>query len=390
MTLRTKKVAHPKKEDGEATPRNSQRVKMPHNSVFVLGSRTNAKWLHGVRADKRPLADKCEEERAYNGQRISLTFRNIGTYTNRTRTKIWGQGAKSKFQATAGDVITINNSEMESMIIAFGKENHQVDFDWDAEYGEGYDVVNLVVSKNPSIATLFLCGDEISNLRVKMAILERAIPCRLTREKPTDTAGRRSPVVRRTIFSLSGDENPLFRDCDANQSESVGDLAILFYISRFYPGEPDPSISAREMHRVASNVFARITQANELLFLWQELRGMPFNASTRATHQVRRIGVDSTPSRGSSLADGSKPAEAFEGEMEVWEEYAEEAGYISGEVFTIVDCCFWPVLTEIVRRWEGWSERRYPNLANYWRKVGAMPTTRQAMIEKGDEGRQTA
>ncbi|KAI4150367.1 MAG: hypothetical protein LQ340_004125, partial [Diploschistes diacapsis] len=287
MTLRTKKVLHPAQaKAGSSTPRNSQKVPMPHNSVFVLGSRTNSKWLHGVRADKRPQTEKSDEERAYGGQRISLTFRNIGTFTNRPRTRIWGQGAKSKFQATAGAISTANNAEMEAMITAFGKENHQVDFDWDAEYGAGFDVINLVVTKAPSSAILFLCGDELSNLRVKVAVFERGIPCRMTRTKAKDIAGKRSPVLRRTIFSLSGDENPLFRDNDANRSESVGDLAILFYINRFYPAEPEPgTVSAREMHRVASNVFARITQANELLFLWQELRGTPFNASTRATHQ---------------------------------------------------------------------------------------------------------
>ena len=393
MTLRTKKLAHPKPEAGESPPRNSQRIRMPHNSVFVLGCRTNMKWLHGVRPDKRPQSEKSEEERAYGGQRISLTFRHIGTYTDRSRTRIWGQGAKSKFAATAGLVSIQNNAEMEAMIAAFGKENQQVDFDWDAEYGEGFDSLNLVVPSTQRRTTLYLCNDDLSNLRVKMAVIQRSIPCRMTRSKPTDPSGRRSPIVRRTIFSLSGDENPLFRDSDANQSESVGDLAILFYISRFYPSEPEPDthVSAREMHRVASNVFARITQANELLFLWQELRGEAFNASTRATHQVRRLGAEPAGRRPSedSFMDGGPPsAQAFEGEMEVWEEYAEEAEYISGEVFTIVDCAFWPVLNEVVRRWEGWSERRYPHLANYWRKIGAMASTRQAVMEKGEDGEQ--
>ena len=446
---------------------------MPHNSVFVLGSRSNARWLHGVRADKRPQAQKSEEERAYGGQRISLTFRNIGTFTNRQRTKIWGQGAKSKFQATAGNISTANNAEMETMIRALSNENQQPDFDWDAEYGSGFDVINLVVTKAPTDAVLFLCKDELSNLRVKMAIKERRIDCRMTKSKPpTDGSGRRSPVVRRTIFSLSGDENPLFRDSDANQSESIGDLPILFYISRFYPAEPDPgTVSAREVHRAASNVFARITQANELLFLWQEMRGTPFNASTRATHTVRRLSTEpsstttttgsttSLLSRGSSQspspsltatssvpsstntitaasltstlinappgalplgnpllhpttgiirpqhrpssisssstflsADGSASAsatklqEAFEGEMEVWEEYAEEAEFISGEMFTIVDCGFWPVLNELVRKWGGWSEKRYPNLASYWRKIGGMDPVWMGVADKGDEG----
>ena len=387
MTLRTKKLMHPKREEGESAPRNSQKVPMPHNSVFVLGWRSNAKWLHGVRADKRPESDRTDEEKAFGGERISLTFRHIGTFTNRNRSKIWGQGAVSKFQATAGEVSTSNNSQMEAMIAAFGRENQQVDFDWDAEYGEGFDVMNLVVSGTPRRATLFLCGDETSNLRAKMSVLERGFPCRITQTKPAEAPSRRPSTVRRTIFSLSGDENPLFRDVDASQSETLGDLAILFYISRFYAPEPNPNVSARELHRVDSNLFARITQANELLFLWQQLRGMPLSISTRATHQVRHIQHHggSTTSPQQSIAD-ERPTEAFEGEMEVWEEYAEESEFVSGEVFTIVDCAFWPVLTEVVRRWEGWSEKRYPNLASYWKKIGAMPSTRQALAEKGDRG----
>ena len=385
MTLRTKKVVHPQREERETSPRNSQKVPMPHNSVFVLGSRTNAKWLHGIRADKRLEREKAEEEKAFSGERISLTFRNIGTFTNTDRSKIWGQGAVSKFQATAGDVSTSNSAEMEAMIMAFGKENHQVDFDWDAEYGEGFDVMNLVVSATQIRATLFLCSDELSNLRVKMAIADRGFPCRVTQARPTTVPSRRPSAVRRTIFSLSDDENPMFRDADASKSETLGDLAILFYISRFYACAPNPNVSAQAIHRVESNIFARITQANEILFLWQQLRGTLLSVSTRATHQVRRMQRGGMTDPQQTAAD-ARPNETFECEMELWEEYAEETEFIAGEVYTIVDCAFWPVLNEVVRRWEGWSEKRYPNLANYWKKVGAMPSTRQALAERGDKG----
>ena len=384
MTLRTKKSAHPKRESGQAIARNSQKIPMPHNSVFVLGWRTNGRWLHGIRPDKRMKNERSPEELAYEGERISLTFRNIGTFTNVERTKIWGQGARSKNQTTAGDVSTTNNTEMEAMILAFGKENQQADFNWDAEYGTGFDVMNLV----SNTATLFLCSDEIANLRVKMAIRGRKFPCTFTRSKPASSLSiQRSG---RTIFALSGNEVPVFRDMDAANSETLGDIAILFYLGKLYPFFSSTETSSSEIHRIASNVFPRITQANELLFLWQELRGSPLTASTRATHQIRRMSTSteraSQPGETNNPLATSNPIEAFESELELWEEYAEETEYIAGEMFAIVDCAFWPVLNEVVRRWEGWSERRYPCLADYWMKVGAMESTRKALAEKGDAG----
>ena len=390
---------------------------MPHNSVFVLGPRTNARWLHGIRPDKRMLTEKTSDELAFQGERISLTFRNIGTFTDANRTIIWGQGARSKFQATAGKVSTTNSAEMEAMIFAFGKENQQADFNWDSEYGGGFDVMNLVSNST----TLFLCNDEIANLRVKMAVRQRNFPCHFTNSKsavPIPNSRKNSTPSRRTIFALSGDEVPLFRDMDASTSEIRGDFAILFYISKFYPMTNQPEVPSREVHRVASNVFARMTQANELLFLWQELKGAPLSASTRATHQVRRMstdpqstvipeepptpmnGVTSTTLNGSPSHDHSisasstshplspsnvTPLESFESELETWEDYAEETEFMAGDVIAIVDCAFWPVLNEIIRRWEGWSERKYPYLADYWGKVGAMESTRAAMSAKVDE-----
>jgi glutathione S-transferase len=489
--------------------RQIQRVPLPHNSIFVLGFRTNAKWLHGIRPDKRREAEKSDAERAFGGERISITFRNIGTYMSADKSKIWGQGAVSKYQATAGSVNTSDGGQLDAMIFAFGKENQQSEFDWDAEYGRGFDVLNLSFAKS----TLYLCGDEVANLRVKMCVLGSGLDCRITRGRP-DTPDKRQAMSssRRTIFALSGDDAPLLREADPACSEISGDLAILFYLNKLYPsslegatatpsaapptvgarpvgsvggssgptstkkpntiqhGREPSTASMRERQRLASNIFARITQANELLFLWQELRGGPLTASTRSTHQVRRLSPeqraaelssaaallqlqlqqrqqpspqqdttsatatttiprtkpsvsDSTSTTATATAAASSAAasaaaaqqiassssshnssiqrgggtetapapaapnttralevEAFEGELEVWEEYAEQSEYIAGDVYAVVDCAFWPVLNEIVRRWEGWSERKYPHLADYWRKVGAMGSTRAALM----------
>jgi 2OG-Fe(II) oxygenase superfamily len=95
MTLRTKKDAagseqgangdaHGQPRDGEsdsgaaaAAQRTTQRIPLPHNSLFVMGLATNSRWMHSVHTDKRPENTKDPAER---GPRISLTFRHIGTF----------------------------------------------------------------------------------------------------------------------------------------------------------------------------------------------------------------------------------------------------------------------------------------------------------------------
>jgi nicotinamidase-related amidase/alkylated DNA repair dioxygenase AlkB len=154
--------------------RTTQRIPLMHDSIFILGSRTNQHWLHSVRPDKRPDHEKVEEELAYVGERISLTFRSIATYVNRERGIIWGQGArckeppsqghsngyeeedsayKQKGKAIAaqdyvqsGTLLSGTDAviEGERMIRAFGQENHRSStWDWDQWYGEGFDVVNF-------------------------------------------------------------------------------------------------------------------------------------------------------------------------------------------------------------------------------------------------------
>lgn len=153
MTLRTKKstlsVSKPATATTEGQPRTAQRIRLAHNSAFILGQHTNANWLHAIRADKRPDCEKSPEELDFDGERISLTFRQIGTFINVKNQLIWGQGATSKSKDKANTILTGIDAERvgEEMIIGFGKENHQSlqDFDWQAVYGCGFDVVNFDV-----------------------------------------------------------------------------------------------------------------------------------------------------------------------------------------------------------------------------------------------------
>jgi hypothetical protein len=152
MTLRSKRDKHLQDEQGtpiqpqspsaEAPPRNSQRIPLPHGSMFVMGPETNAKWLHGINHDNRPLKLKSDPERYEGGERISLTFRHIGTFLTVDESKIYGQGARGKTKETAGAVVH-GMSESGRLIQAFGEENHRSDFDWDRNYGQGFDVLHF-------------------------------------------------------------------------------------------------------------------------------------------------------------------------------------------------------------------------------------------------------
>ncbi|PWY86591.1 isochorismatase family protein family [Aspergillus sclerotioniger CBS 115572] len=167
MVLRTKGSS----EDSESG-RQTQRIPMPHESLFVLGEKTNMRWLHGIRPDKRAEAEKSIEERAYEGQRISLTFRHIGTFLDPAGDTIWGQGAVSKSQDGAHPVIHGDAAETERIIRAFGEENHATEFNWEGVYGGGFDVVNFVTA---CTTKLILGSDAVANLRVRLCLSENGI-----------------------------------------------------------------------------------------------------------------------------------------------------------------------------------------------------------------------
>jgi alkylated DNA repair dioxygenase AlkB len=179
MTLRAKRSSteweanHPHNTGGTHTPSSSvtslgsetpnpnhnppparpaQKIALQHNSMFVLGQRTNAAWLHAIRPDKRSPNLKSTAETAFNGQRISFTFRHIGTFLaphfptlnpSDGTYLIYGQGATSKHRETARPIVPGTSPEGEKMLFAFGTENHLSDFSWSQHYGPGFDVLHF-------------------------------------------------------------------------------------------------------------------------------------------------------------------------------------------------------------------------------------------------------
>ncbi|KAH9984292.1 hypothetical protein BJV77DRAFT_1072254 [Russula vinacea] len=177
MTLRTKKDAagseqgangdaHGQPRDGEsdsgaaaAVQRTTQRIPLPHNSLFAMGLATNSRWMHSVHTDKRPENTKDPAER---GPRISLTFRHIGTFLTpsppspgpagqgQDQQLIFGQGATGKTRAQARPVVR-GGEEAERLLAAFGAENHESEFDWEKVYGEGFNVLHFTSTTPVSV-----------------------------------------------------------------------------------------------------------------------------------------------------------------------------------------------------------------------------------------------
>jgi hypothetical protein len=103
----------------------------------VLGWNTNQKWLHSINQDKREDFLKSEDELVNNGERISFTFRTIATFIDKND-NIIGQGAPKGEK---------RDDELD-MLKAFSKENHELDFDWQKYYGNGFNAINFKLLTN--------------------------------------------------------------------------------------------------------------------------------------------------------------------------------------------------------------------------------------------------
>jgi nicotinamidase-related amidase len=322
MVFRTKKP--PKNRDNSEVsevpqPRQSCRAPLPHNSMCKVGLITNMRWLHGIRQDKRMISEKSPEELAFDGGRISLTFRQIGTFLDKDETKIWGQGAVAKSKAEARTVINGETRESDRMLKAFGKENQTADFDWAKSYGHGFDVLHISNDRK-----LFLSGDAIVDLRVKIALALWNIPW---------AEGKLSTSFNWKDGSSIDDASPVperlpikFVDNDLSKPTITGDLAIIQYLDSVY-GQRQRGRTQMELARQ----FTRFHQSEELL---KKGRAEPFSV---------------------------KP---FKQELELWDAHAAEASFIAGSTICIADFASWPILHEISKEWPDFGGNE--NLTRYY------------------------
>ncbi len=353
--------------------RQSQRIKMPHNSIFVLGPQTNREWLHGVRADKRPGREKTDEEKAFCGERVSITFRQIGTFMDEKKKTIWGSGAKRKTKAQAGKIVIRDSAQMEAMINAFGKENHETEFDWDAEYGPGFDVVNLVNEQ----AKLTLCKDFVANMRVQLTLCEKSISYTKRQRDKSLSSSQDENNTKFHIYmhGLSNSESPIFQDNHEEGKETEGDLAIMFYLEEHYPFAASSDENSPQTDR--QTYTSQTAQSNDLLFMFRQ---------SQDPHSRRS---DLTPTHRHTIERPLSPNKSlmqeFHANLQNWEARAGEARFIAGGAWTIIDCAFWPVLDHVLKHMESMSvQEDYPNLIEYHQRVAARECVR-AVLESGKE-----
>lgn len=229
MRLRTKRSA--RADDEASSARQTQRVPMPHNSVFVLGPQTNMRWLHGINADKRPPEERSDPEKDFGGMRISLTFRHIGTFLSNDSTKIWGQGATSKTRDAAKPVINGDEKKTEALIRAFGTENQATEFDWEETYGRGSDVLHSR-DPPPETPTLYTSHSAVENQAVLLYLGQLGLQYSLVEPPPVRHS---DDFERRSIC---------FRDTDALNTEVCGGPLILAYLRTHYSQPTQPAASS--------------------------------------------------------------------------------------------------------------------------------------------------
>jgi hypothetical protein len=340
MRLRTKKAQAKSvadKEDTTSSQRETQRVAMPDNSMFILGLLSNEKWLHGVMPDKRIATERSEAEIAYNGIRLSLTFRHIGTFLDAKESTIWGQGATAKEQRDAADVVNGDEEESRRMITAFSRENHHPDFDWDEWYGEGFDVLHLQ-SPPEDLPIMFANNNAIENRQVMIALAE----CKLAYTLVEAPALEKKYEVDRQVS---------FRDNDTHHTEVVMSSSILLYLDRYYPLDRSSTSNP-----VTAKAYPIITLATGIIKAW-----------------MNRL-----------VSTNMQELQNLLGSLE--EQLATEGGpFIAGRRFSIADCYVWPIIDELIGEWEGWNEETYGKLGEWhkgcWRKKASVKKVKEKLAE---------
>lgn len=343
MVLRTKRLdKDPSRESSVALPTSSDkrsvhRATLPHNSLFRMGLETNKKWLHSIRQDKRAHHDKSAAELAFEGSRISLTFRQIGTFLSGDEAAIWGQGATAKTPNLAQPVINGQGPEAKAMVKAFGIENRDSNFDWNTHYGRGFDVLHMNTA-----ARYCPSRDPIMNMQVSLMLAELGV---------TYVDGTMGPTKIGEAFDL--EILPIqFVDNDAGKSTVYGHVAILLYLETAY------GCAQESRHDQPRTVVAK------QYTLFQRAIAFSERLRKRASNPV---GVDQH-----SLAEREFP---------VWERSLAETGgklLVSSEP-SLPDFVLWPALHSLVEEYGLEILGKHSNLKTYYSVFGARESVRNML-----------
>lgn len=343
-------------EQGSSRPRRAQRIPMPHNSMFVLGPQTNMRWLHGIRPDKRAAAERSTDELAYGGERISLTFRRIGTFLNPRSNLIWGQGAKSKKKDDAGPIAEGGTPEAERMVNAFGRENQETEFDWEAVYGAGFDALDIM----PNRPKLLLSHHSLSNAQVRMHLAEIELQYDVREPGSFDGISRPSP---RPLASHD-DGGTRFVDNDIERSETVGVLPIMFYLEKYYREGGGTFGSAHTRSEVAT-IVSRCGQTHQLIRCWERFCQVTTLPRPASSSSASSSFSSATTSASCTNADRLAAEKALHRELATWEDRAGRFDFLGCDAYSVADAAFWPVLHDIVIKWADWDIEVFAHLHRY-------------------------
>lgn len=279
--------------------RRVHRAALPHNSLCKMGPLTNMKWLHAIRPDRRADRDKSPAELAYGGARISLTFRRIATFLDRHQAVIWGQGATAKTRGGARPVVNGQGPEAVAMLRAFGAENHASDFDWDAHYGGGFDVLHM-----RSAPRFFSsAADPVANMGVALMLAEYGIgyargsvgPAAQDATAVADGAEQREPAAVK------------FVDDDAARTTVQGDVAIMLYLEARHGqarAEAAAAAAADGPDGTRAELAARFTRFQRALGLRNLLRPRPSGLSGPARRELAAWDAWAADARGGRFIAG--------------------------------------------------------------------------------------
>lgn len=324
MVFRTKRqYKDPSRTDAPSSPpgdtkRQVQRAQLPDNSLCRMGLKTNMKWLHSIRQDKRREKEKTPAELAFAGGRISLTFRQIGTFLDKNETIIWGQGATGKTRESAQPVINGQTPTAIEMLKAFGAENNSSIFDWEARYGNGFDVLHI--SNSPRF---FASADKTANMRIVLMLAEHGVNYAkgsMAPDKSTDPSA-----------DPSADLPIRFVDNDTNKSVIEGDIAIMLYLDSVYGQTNKPQSDL-------ALIYTRFQRALKLGDLWKQ-----HDKSTPLTKQLRA-------------------------ELSIWNGFV-KGGHAVGSSASLADFAAWPVLHAVVEQY-GVEGLDGDELRNYYKGLG--------------------
>ena len=399
-------------------PRIMQRIPLPHNSMFVLGEATNRKWMHSIKQDKRLPSLLSPEEAFCGGERISLTFRHIGTFLGDFETKIWGQGATSKSKEAAKPVLENDPEEVERMVFAFGKENHQgEEFDWEGVYGAGFDVLHFM-NRLPKL--LYRNQEDIGAIRVLLGLSEKGVDIE-AQESRREEHGAISDNEPAEGYDDEEDDVS-FVDCDIDRTTVNGSVPILFYLETFYSGKPamggigSQLFPTPERHERGqyTNVLSLLLESNRL---WDAVKGyrktiskpaspLPTSASTESpdikpeatngsycatliTPSLKRlqIALDNLESRLHRISLG--PSGVALGITKGDEDVCFGGIGSTSKCWSAADCAIWPLLRKLeTLRPDGalWAEigedGRWRKLRDYYRRGWDRPQVRAVFAEE--------